>query len=73
MTVSRQQMRPIAKMLARIPLAERRNVPGIGLRRAEIVIAGAAVFCGVAGALQAFRVFRYSPLGLRDGLLADGR
>jgi exopolyphosphatase/guanosine-5'-triphosphate,3'-diphosphate pyrophosphatase len=70
MTVSRQQMRPIAKMLARIPLAERRNVPGIGLRRAEIVIAGAAVFvellerCKLSG-------FRYSPLGLRDGLLAQ--
>jgi exopolyphosphatase/guanosine-5'-triphosphate,3'-diphosphate pyrophosphatase len=70
MTVSRQQMRPIAKMLARIPLAERRNVPGIGLRRAEIVIAGAVVFvellerCKLSG-------FRYSPLGLRDGLLAQ--
>lgn len=57
-------------MLARLPLAERRNVPGVGLRRAEIVIAGAAVFaellerCRLAG-------FRYSPLGLRDGLLAQ--
>src|SRR6201984_1285645 len=44
MTVTRLQMRRIAKMLARLPLAQRRNVPGIGVRRAEIVIAGAAVF-----------------------------
>jgi exopolyphosphatase/guanosine-5'-triphosphate,3'-diphosphate pyrophosphatase len=69
MTVSRQQMR-IAKMLARLSLPERRNINGIGLRRGEIVIAGAAVFaellerCKLGG-------FRYSPLGLRDGLLAQ--
>ncbi len=70
MTVSRLQMRRIAKMLARLSLEERRKVEGIGVRRAEIVIAGAVVFaellerCKLAG-------FRYSPLGLRDGLLAQ--
>ena len=70
MTVTRLQMRTIAKMLARLRLEERRKIHGIGLRRAEIVIAGAAVYaellerCKLAG-------FRYSPLGLRDGLLAQ--
>jgi exopolyphosphatase/guanosine-5'-triphosphate,3'-diphosphate pyrophosphatase len=69
-TVSRLQMRRIAKMLARLSVEERRKVQGVGLRRAEIVIAGAAVFaellerCKLGG-------FRYSPLGLRDGLLAQ--
>src|SRR5438270_376680 len=70
MTVTRLQMRKIAKMLTRLTVDERRKVQGIGLRRAEIIIAGAAVFselldrCKLAG-------FRFSPLGLRDGLLAQ--
>jgi exopolyphosphatase / guanosine-5'-triphosphate,3'-diphosphate pyrophosphatase len=70
MTVSRMQMRRIAKMLARLSLEERRKVPGIGLRRAEIVIAGAAVY---AELLERYKLggFRFSPLGLRDGLLAQ--
>src|SRR5882724_2748388 len=69
-TVSRLQMRRIAKMLARLPLEQRVKLPGVGPRRAEIVIAGAVVYsellerCQLAG-------FRYSPLGLRDGLLAQ--
>jgi exopolyphosphatase/guanosine-5'-triphosphate,3'-diphosphate pyrophosphatase len=70
MTVTHAQMRRIAKMLSRPSLEERRKIPGIGVRRAEIIIAGAAVF---AGLLDRFRLggFRYSPLGLRDGLLAQ--
>ena len=70
MTVSRLQMRRIAKMLARLSLEDRRKVPGIGVRRAEIVIAGAAVYSEL---LDRYRLagFRFSPLGLRDGLLAQ--
>jgi exopolyphosphatase / guanosine-5'-triphosphate,3'-diphosphate pyrophosphatase len=70
MTVTHPQMRRIAKMLSRLSLEDRRKIQGIGPRRAEIVIAGAAVF---AGLLDRFRLsgFRYSPLGLRDGLLAQ--
>lgn len=69
-TVTRLQMRRIAKMLARMPLEQRRKVPGIGLRRAEIIIAGAAVFSEL---LERHKLagFRFSPLGLRDGLLAQ--
>ena len=69
-TVSRMQMRRIAKTLARLPLEQRTKLPGVGPRRAEIVVAGAVVYsellerCQLAG-------FRYSPLGLRDGLLAQ--
>src|SRR5438309_4370058 len=70
MTVTHLQMRRIAKMLARLSVEERRKVPGIGPRRAEIVIAGAAVY---AELLDRYKLggFRYSPLGLRDGLLAQ--
>ena len=50
--------------------AQRIKIPGIGTRRGEIIVAGAAVFadlmqrCDLGG-------FRYSELGLRDGLLAQ--
>jgi len=68
MTVTHPQMRRIDKMLSRLSLDDRKKVTGIGPRRAEIIIAGAAVF---AGLLDRCRLggFRYSPLGLRDGLL----
>jgi len=51
-------------------LPEREAVPGIGPRRAEIIVAGAAVY---AELLESFGLagFRYSPLGLRDGILAQ--
>jgi len=51
-------------------LPEREAVPGIGPRRSEIIIAGAQVF---AELLESFNLagFRYSPLGLRDGILAQ--
>ena len=68
--VSRAEMSRIAKQLARLPVAERRKIEGIGPRRAEIVVAGAMVYQEL---LDRFRLkgFRYSPLGLRDGILAQ--
>ena len=68
--VSRTQMRRIAKMLARLPLEERVKLPGVGPRRAEIIIAGAMVYAELLKRCQ-LQGFRYSPLGLRDGLLAQ--
>ena len=64
------QVRKIASRVARMSLPEREAVPGIGPRRAEIIVAGAQVF---AELLESFnlRGFRYSPLGLRDGILAQ--
>ena len=69
-SVSRLQMRKIAKLLPRLSLEDRRKVNGIGVRRAEIVIAGAAVYAELVDRLK-LGGFRYSPLGLRDGLLAQ--
>jgi exopolyphosphatase/guanosine-5'-triphosphate,3'-diphosphate pyrophosphatase len=56
--------------LAKMTLPEREAVPGIGPRRAEIIVAGAEVY---AELLESFGLagFRYSPLGLRDGILAQ--
>lgn len=67
-TVSRAQMRRIAKLLARLSLAERRQLSGVGPRRAEIIPAGAAVYSALLDRYQ-LSGFRFSPLGLRDGLL----
>jgi exopolyphosphatase/guanosine-5'-triphosphate,3'-diphosphate pyrophosphatase len=63
-------VRKLAAKVTRMSLLEREAVPGIGPRRAEIIIAGAQVF---AELLESFNLpgFRYSPLGLRDGILAQ--
>jgi len=68
--VTREMMRGIVKQITRMNLTQRQKIPGIGPRRAEIICAGAVVFnellerCHLAG-------FRYSSLGLRDGILAQ--
>lgn len=63
-------VRWLARKLTKMKNAERAMVPGIGPRRSEIIIAGAHVY---ADLLETFGLpgFRYSPLGLRDGMLAQ--
>ena len=68
--VSRAEMTRIAKRLARLPVDDRAKIEGIGPRRAEIVVAGAIVYHELARPLH-LKGFRYSSLGLRDGLLAQ--
>src|SRR5438067_1590510 len=68
--VSRAEMSRISKRLSRIPVAERRKIEGIGPRRAEIIVAGATVYHELLERLD-LKGFRYSPLGLRDGILAQ--
>jgi exopolyphosphatase/guanosine-5'-triphosphate,3'-diphosphate pyrophosphatase len=68
--VSRTQMGRIAKMLARLPIDQRRKLSGVGPRRAEIITAGATVYAELLNRCE-LPGFRYSPLGLRDGLLAQ--
>ncbi len=64
-----QLVRKLAARLSKMALPEREALPGIGPRRAEIIVAGAEVY---AELLESFSLsgFRYSPLGLRDGVLA---
>ncbi len=68
--ISRKQLRDLQGLLARRSLAERREVPGIGPRRAEVIVAGCAVLQRV---LLDFGLpsFYYSAAGVRDGLIAD--
>jgi exopolyphosphatase/guanosine-5'-triphosphate,3'-diphosphate pyrophosphatase len=68
--VSRDMMRRIAKQITRLSLDQRRKIPGIGPRRAEIIGAGAVVFAELLERCH-LRGFRYSSLGLRDGILAQ--
>jgi exopolyphosphatase/guanosine-5'-triphosphate,3'-diphosphate pyrophosphatase len=60
----------IAKELRRRNLSQRQALPGIGPKRAEIIIAGSMVFSELLEMCE-LRNFRYLPLGLRDGLLAQ--
>jgi len=68
--VPTRAVRKLSARLAKMSLPERETVPGIGPRRAEIIVAGTQVFAEI---LEAFGLagFRYSPYGLRDGILAQ--
>jgi exopolyphosphatase/guanosine-5'-triphosphate,3'-diphosphate pyrophosphatase len=68
--VSRAALLRLSKRLCRMTAEQRQKIPGIGPRRAEIIAAGAAVYAELAERCR-LRGFRYSPLGLRDGLLAQ--
>jgi exopolyphosphatase/guanosine-5'-triphosphate,3'-diphosphate pyrophosphatase len=63
-------VRKLASKLAKMTLPEREAMQGVGPRRAEIIVAGAQVY---AEFLEHFGLpgFRYSELGLRDGILAQ--
>ncbi len=68
--VTRAEMSRLANRLARLAVDGRRKIEGIGLRRAEIVVAGAMVYHELLDRCH-LKGFRYSSLGLRDGLLAQ--
>ena len=63
-------VRALADKLVRMTNAQREAVPGIGPKRSEVIIGGALVY---ASLLERFGLkgFRYSELGLRDGMLAQ--
>ncbi|QMV19636.1 exopolyphosphatase [Granulicella sp. 5B5] len=61
-------VRMIADKLLKLNNAERASMPGIGPKRSEIIMGGAQVYAMLLERLQ-LKGFRYSPLGLRDGVL----
>jgi exopolyphosphatase/guanosine-5'-triphosphate,3'-diphosphate pyrophosphatase len=69
-TISRPTTTRLARELAARSASERSHFPGVGPRRAEIIVAGAFVFSEMM-AHYGLPSFQYSPLGLRDGLLAQ--
>ena len=70
LTVSRKVATNVAHELAGRSVQERAQFPGIGPRRSEIIVAGAFVFAEMM-AQYGLPSFQYSPLGLRDGVLAQ--
>jgi exopolyphosphatase/guanosine-5'-triphosphate,3'-diphosphate pyrophosphatase len=69
-TATARDVRRLADKLTKMSNAARGAIEGIGTKRSEIIIAGAHVY---AELLEHYRLqgFRYSPLGLRDGILSQ--
>ena len=64
------QIRRLYKEVTSMSLADRRAIVGIGPRRAEIIVAGAAVLNQFVELLQLPRLY-YSTAGVREGVIAD--
>lgn len=64
-----ERVRELADKLKRLPVPQRSTIPCIGPKRSEIIVAGAYVYADLLERLG-LPGFRYSPLGLRDGILA---
>jgi exopolyphosphatase/guanosine-5'-triphosphate,3'-diphosphate pyrophosphatase len=64
------QVRKMADRLAKMTNAQRSSVQGIGPRRSEIIIGGAEVYAELLARLG-LKGFRYSEMGLRDGVLTQ--
>ena len=63
-------VRRLADKLLKMNDAQRAAVAGIGPRRSEIISGGAQVYATLLERMH-LKGFRYSPLGLRDGVLAQ--
>jgi exopolyphosphatase / guanosine-5'-triphosphate,3'-diphosphate pyrophosphatase len=67
---STAQIRRLYKELSALNLAQRRNVTGLGPRRAEIIVPGVGVLLSILEQFHA-RSMYYSAAGVRDGIIAD--
>ncbi len=68
--LTRSQVGEVLELLRRLPLAQRRRVPGLSARRAEIIVAGLCVVERLMDAMSVERL-RVHDGGIRDGLLAE--
>ena len=64
------ELRKLFADVSRLEVSERKKVEGIGPRRAEIIVAGMAVFLRALEGLKLSSMF-YSAAGVRDGIIAD--
>lgn len=63
-----EDVRRLAEHLAKLTNVQRASIPGIGPKRSEIIIGGAIVYAHLLERLG-LKGFRYSPLGLSNGML----
>jgi exopolyphosphatase/guanosine-5'-triphosphate,3'-diphosphate pyrophosphatase len=70
LTAQTPEVRRLADRLLKMTDAQRAAVPGIGPRRSEIICGGAQVYATLLERME-LKGFRYSRLGLRDGVLAQ--
>jgi len=67
-TATLESVRHLADKLTKMSNVQRASIAGIGPKRSEIIIGGAMVYAHLMERLE-LKGFRYSPLGLRDGIL----
>ena len=67
--VTLKEVKSFLGKISKMPLARRRQIYGVGWRRAEVIVPGVAV---VAKILSGFRLpeLRYSSAGIADGIIA---
>jgi exopolyphosphatase/guanosine-5'-triphosphate,3'-diphosphate pyrophosphatase len=70
LTADTAAVRKLADRLLKLNNAQRSAIAGIGPRRSEIIAGGAQVYAALLERMH-LKGFRYSPLGLRDGVLAQ--
>jgi exopolyphosphatase/guanosine-5'-triphosphate,3'-diphosphate pyrophosphatase len=63
-----EEVRRLTERLAKMSNVQRASIPGIGPKRSEIIIGGAMVYTHLLERLG-LKGFRYSPLGLSNGIL----
>jgi len=67
---STAQIRKLHRRISELDLPARRKVPGIGPRRAEIIVAGTGALLRILERFHAPAAY-YSAAGVRDGIIAD--
>ncbi|HEU4635459.1 MAG TPA: exopolyphosphatase, partial [Edaphobacter sp.] len=70
LTADAHEVRVLSDRLMKMRDEQRAAIPGIGPRRSEIIVGGALVYAHLMERFG-FKSFRYSALGLRDGMLAQ--
>jgi exopolyphosphatase/guanosine-5'-triphosphate,3'-diphosphate pyrophosphatase len=70
LTAKTPGVRRLADRLLKMSNAQRAVVPGIGPRRSEIICGGAQVYAALLERMD-LKGYRYSRVGLRDGVLAQ--
>jgi exopolyphosphatase / guanosine-5'-triphosphate,3'-diphosphate pyrophosphatase len=70
-TLSRTEVRKVARLLSSLSLEERRAVPGLNPLRADIVVAGAAILDALMEDLGLAEIQALAECGLREGMVVD--